>query len=272
MTNGRLRLNLGLSVDFEDAGSAGVVVSGMPTVPAGIAADARARARAEAKAPSRSQAQSSGGFDDDDDDDDDAARPGHPKRAAGELPPSALEWGQGEAFVYDESFEHSLVHAGSFPAVVLEVDLWHPDLRASERLERLAPPRNVMENNPLEYADLFDRYHMPKPSAAGLGGGGSGGGGSGGIFGAVLDGAAPAAAALVALVGLYGYYKYLLKPQFNKFGDAMEARRKRKDLKAHGGKPKPSPRTAEEDEVRMEKLREILGNFKGGNEKEETKS
>jgi aspartate beta-hydroxylase len=35
---------------------------------------------------------------------------------------------EGEAFVFDDSFEHSVVHEGDANRVVLIVDVWHPDL------------------------------------------------------------------------------------------------------------------------------------------------
>jgi hypothetical protein len=55
-----------------------------------------------------------------------------------------LMWQQGNAFVFDDSFEHSVDYSTNsrVARIVLIVDLWHPELTLAERqlLERLYPP------------------------------------------------------------------------------------------------------------------------------------
>ena len=55
-----------------------------------------------------------------------------------------LTWQQGKAFVFDDSFEHSVDYSTNSRGerIVLIVDLWHPELTLAERrlLERLYPP------------------------------------------------------------------------------------------------------------------------------------
>ena len=42
-------------------------------------------------------------------------------------------WVEGDALVFDDSFEHEVWHNGSDPRVVLILDFWHPQLPAAER-------------------------------------------------------------------------------------------------------------------------------------------
>ena len=42
-------------------------------------------------------------------------------------------WKSGKVVVFDDSFEHEVVHEGTRPRVVLIVDVWHPDLAAERR-------------------------------------------------------------------------------------------------------------------------------------------
>ena len=43
-------------------------------------------------------------------------------------------WKQGEAIVFDDSWEHEVIHTGSEMRVVLIMDIWHPELPASQRI------------------------------------------------------------------------------------------------------------------------------------------
>ena len=43
-----------------------------------------------------------------------------------------IEPKEGEAFVWDHSYEHEAWHEGSETRLVLIVDIWHPDLSDSE--------------------------------------------------------------------------------------------------------------------------------------------
>ena len=42
-------------------------------------------------------------------------------------------WVEGDALVFDDSFEHEVWHNGSDPRAVLILDFWHPQLPAAER-------------------------------------------------------------------------------------------------------------------------------------------
>jgi len=45
------------------------------------------------------------------------------------------EWETGKCIVFDDSFEHEVVHEGSQPRTVLLVNFWHPDIPRSRRSE-----------------------------------------------------------------------------------------------------------------------------------------
>jgi hypothetical protein len=47
-----------------------------------------------------------------------------------------LRWREGEAFVFDDSFEHSVFHNGDHPRLVLILDVWHPELVMSSSQKR----------------------------------------------------------------------------------------------------------------------------------------
>jgi hypothetical protein len=59
-----------------------------------------------------------------------------------------LTWKQGGAFVFDDSFDHSVDYSANSRGerIVLIVDLWHPELTLAERrlLERLYPPTTTV--------------------------------------------------------------------------------------------------------------------------------
>ncbi len=42
---------------------------------------------------------------------------------------SVITW---QCMVFDDSFDHEVIHKGTSDRVVLLVDVWHPDLVASE--------------------------------------------------------------------------------------------------------------------------------------------
>ncbi|KAJ1454624.1 Aspartyl/Asparaginyl beta-hydroxylase-domain-containing protein [Pelagophyceae sp. CCMP2097] len=50
----------------------------------------------------------------------------------GNSPPR--EWREDEVFIFDDSFEHEVVHAGDQPRVVLILDFWHPQLPIEARI------------------------------------------------------------------------------------------------------------------------------------------
>ena len=43
-------------------------------------------------------------------------------------------WTQGEAIIFDDSWEHEVIHTGSEMRVVLIMDIWHPELPESQRI------------------------------------------------------------------------------------------------------------------------------------------
>ena len=43
-------------------------------------------------------------------------------------------WKQGEAIIFDDSWEHEVIHTGSDMRVVLIMDIWHPELPESQRI------------------------------------------------------------------------------------------------------------------------------------------
>ena len=43
------------------------------------------------------------------------------------------EWREGECLVFDDSWEHEVVHEGKLDRVVLLLNFWHPGLPASQR-------------------------------------------------------------------------------------------------------------------------------------------
>lgn len=43
------------------------------------------------------------------------------------------EWREGECLVFDDSWEHEVVHGGDADRVVLLINFWHPDLAEHER-------------------------------------------------------------------------------------------------------------------------------------------
>ncbi|CAE7506013.1 ASPH [Symbiodinium natans] len=45
------------------------------------------------------------------------------------------EWETGKCIVFDDSFEHEVIHEGSQPRTVLLVNFWHPDIPRSRRAE-----------------------------------------------------------------------------------------------------------------------------------------
>ena len=46
-------------------------------------------------------------------------------------------WREGRCLVFDDSFEHEVVHPGSAPRVVLIADLWHPEFEEPLRRQHL---------------------------------------------------------------------------------------------------------------------------------------
>ena len=67
------------------------------------------------------------------------------------------EWREGECLIFDESFEHEVVHDGADDRIVLIVDLWHPDLD----VERLILPSCSEEQR--EAMDAARRgRHLPR--------------------------------------------------------------------------------------------------------------
>mmetsp|Transcript_45696 Transcript_45696/g.102303 ORF Transcript_45696/g.102303 Transcript_45696/m.102303 type:complete len:429 (-) Transcript_45696:85-1371(-) len=45
------------------------------------------------------------------------------------------QWTEGKCIVFDDSFEHEVLHKGSKPRTVLLVNFWHPDIHPSRRNE-----------------------------------------------------------------------------------------------------------------------------------------
>lgn len=43
-------------------------------------------------------------------------------------------WTEGEAIIFDDSWEHEVIHTGESLRAVLILDIWHPELPASERI------------------------------------------------------------------------------------------------------------------------------------------
>lgn len=43
-------------------------------------------------------------------------------------------WTQGQAIIFDDSWEHEVIHTGSDMRVVLIMDIWHPELPESQRI------------------------------------------------------------------------------------------------------------------------------------------
>ena len=43
------------------------------------------------------------------------------------------EWREGECLVFDDSFEHEVMHRGEADRVVLLINFWHPELPNDER-------------------------------------------------------------------------------------------------------------------------------------------
>ena len=41
--------------------------------------------------------------------------------------------GDGHAIVFDDSFEHDVIHEGADPRIVLVLDAWHPELPPERR-------------------------------------------------------------------------------------------------------------------------------------------
>lgn len=41
-------------------------------------------------------------------------------------------WREGECLLFDDSFDHEVVHQGDRERVVLLIDYWHPDLAPAE--------------------------------------------------------------------------------------------------------------------------------------------
>lgn len=48
-----------------------------------------------------------------------------------------LKWEEGKCIVFDDSFEHEVVHPGKRPRVVLIADIWHPELTECARRRHL---------------------------------------------------------------------------------------------------------------------------------------
>lgn len=46
------------------------------------------------------------------------------------------EWKEGKVLVFDDSFEHEVIHNGPEPRTVLIIDFWHPELPENERVFR----------------------------------------------------------------------------------------------------------------------------------------
>ncbi|SPP73956.1 blast:Aspartyl/asparaginyl beta-hydroxylase [Drosophila guanche] len=44
-----------------------------------------------------------------------------------------ITWREGELIIFDDSFEHEVWHNGTRPRLVLIIDMWHPDLTATQR-------------------------------------------------------------------------------------------------------------------------------------------
>jgi aspartate beta-hydroxylase len=42
-------------------------------------------------------------------------------------------WEEGKFIIFDDSFEHEVWHDGTELRLVLIVDIWHPEITASER-------------------------------------------------------------------------------------------------------------------------------------------
>jgi len=43
-------------------------------------------------------------------------------------------WEEGKAIIFDDSWEHEVIHTGTDIRVVLIMDIWHPELPESQRI------------------------------------------------------------------------------------------------------------------------------------------
>jgi len=68
-------------------------------------------------------------------------------------------WGAGEVIVFDDSFEHEVLHRGTQRRVVLIVDFVSPFLQPAKRLEYMRPPLSKAQRRAVE------RNGLPPPSA-----------------------------------------------------------------------------------------------------------
>ncbi|XP_017149689.1 aspartyl/asparaginyl beta-hydroxylase isoform X12 [Drosophila miranda] len=56
-----------------------------------------------------------------------------PERTSLRVAEQERTWREGELIIFDDSFEHEVWHNGTRPRLVLILDMWHPDLTASQR-------------------------------------------------------------------------------------------------------------------------------------------
>ncbi|XP_034652932.1 aspartyl/asparaginyl beta-hydroxylase isoform X2 [Drosophila subobscura] len=56
-----------------------------------------------------------------------------PERTSLRVAEQEITWREGELIIFDDSFEHEVWHNGTRPRLVLIVDMWHPDLTATQR-------------------------------------------------------------------------------------------------------------------------------------------
>ena len=75
-----------------------------------------------------------------------------PKGAAMRVGHETRPWREGEAFVFDDSFEHEVWNDGTSPRLVFIFDVWHPQLRTDD--ERLAAISAVEPNAANHYIHL----------------------------------------------------------------------------------------------------------------------
>ena len=71
-------------------------------------------------------------------------------------------WREGEALIFDDSFEHEVWNEGSEPRLVFIFDVWHPQLNTDEaRLGALRGDRIGTERYVMTRSALRAGAHLP---------------------------------------------------------------------------------------------------------------
>jgi tetratricopeptide (TPR) repeat protein len=85
-----------------------------------------------------------------------------PENAAMRVGNETRRWREGEAFIFDDSFEHEVWNEGSEPRLVFIFDVWHPQLSTDEaRLEALRGDRIGTERYVMTRSALRAGAHLP---------------------------------------------------------------------------------------------------------------